>query len=170
MFYKIHNSCNGLIYLGVSHDNNYSMFDACICNPITKEYVVLPKLEERYTRNGRVMSGFDYIPLTNEYKVIRIYNEPEKPDVGLVEVYTLGSGNGWRNVGEFNHEIVLFARRHGTFVNGAIYWINANGVIVVFDLVDENFRMFSLPTFPVKMLCQIMFSPYSCKIGALGVT
>ncbi|XP_026460230.1 putative F-box protein At4g21240 [Papaver somniferum] len=139
MFYKIRNSCNCLICFGVSYGDNCSLFDACICNPITKEYVALPKLEEGFTRNGRVMSGFGYLSLSDEYKVIRIYNEPEKPNVGLVDVYTLGSGRGWRNVGEFNREIVLFASRHGTFVNGAIYWINANGVIVVFDLVDENF-------------------------------
>ncbi|XP_026420002.1 putative F-box protein At3g10430 [Papaver somniferum] len=87
-------SCNGLICLLW-----YS--SVCICNPITKEYVMLPEMEKSQcdTKYYSQVSGFGYVSSTTEYKFVRI----RKLDTGFVEghIYTLGSGNGWRNLGKF---------------------------------------------------------------------
>ncbi|XP_026398061.1 uncharacterized protein LOC113293734 [Papaver somniferum] len=81
--------------------------------------------------------GFGYLPSTSEYKVVQIYgfNSLE------VEVYTVGSGNGWRNVGKFDFTFHPYYDNVGVFANGALHWRNRgdSGKVVVFDLADAKF-------------------------------
>ncbi|XP_026419941.1 F-box/kelch-repeat protein At3g06240-like [Papaver somniferum] len=135
--YTFVGSCNGLICL-----HNIGVF--IIWNPITKEYAVLSGFTLKC-----VYYGFGYLASTNEYKVVRI-NDPESnsPDTLEMEVYTLGSGNGWRNVGKLNCR--TSSARIGVLANGALHWI-ARGKkrrIMSFDLVDEKILENSLPTLP----------------------
>ncbi|XP_026389200.1 uncharacterized protein LOC113284024 [Papaver somniferum] len=93
-------------------------------------------------------SGFGYVSSTNEYKVVRIIFETEtetefmfENDTEFMEVhaYTLGSGKGWRNLGNFN----LGTREYlgaGIFFNGVLYWLNNQSkMIFPFDLAEEKF-------------------------------
>ncbi|OVA18909.1 F-box domain [Macleaya cordata] len=141
-------SCNGLLCVGVeryrvSFDPDY------ICNPITREYVNLPKLTEKHG-DDRIVSGFGYHPKTNEYKVVRIYYDADQPSVGQVQVYTLGAGTGWRNKVEIKYRLRhSFVERRGILANGALYWLFEKGLEVVsFDLADEEFRL--LPSPPIS--------------------
>ncbi|KAI3921888.1 hypothetical protein MKX01_005577 [Papaver californicum] len=79
-----------------------------------------------------------------------ILNTYKKEREGHVEVYTLGSGCGWRGKGTIS--MTLCRDMAGTYANDAIYWI-AEKDVVAFDLVEEDFR--SLP-FPPGMVnpCQ----------------
>lgn len=85
-------SCNGLICL-ISRS-------VCICNPVTKEYVLLPKIErdgcgsDPYTCG--MTTSFGYASSTNEYKVVGIY--VANHNSLQIHIYTLGSGSGWRNL------------------------------------------------------------------------
>lgn len=112
--YVVLGSFNGLICIfGRENDDLYG--PACICNPITQEYVILPE----YPGSGCVEAwGFGYLPSTSEYKVVQIYgfNSLE------VEVYTVGSGNGWRNVGKFDFTFHPYYDNVGVFANGALHW------------------------------------------------
>ncbi|XP_026458509.1 F-box protein At3g07870-like [Papaver somniferum] len=85
------------------------------------------------------LTGFGYSPSTNKYKVVRIYN-------GIVEVFTLCSGIGWRNVGKMDYDVPVWNEYCGTFVDGAIHWMDKKGTIFAFDLADEEFH--ELPSLP----------------------
>ncbi|XP_026442220.1 F-box protein At3g07870-like [Papaver somniferum] len=156
-------SCNGLICLARQENER----PVCVYNPLTKEYVVLPEIRNRidpyvnpheyddWSFGFRYISatneynpheyddwsfGFGYISATNEYKVVGI-NE-SKSNFLEVYIYTIGSGNGWRDLGRnFNLEFSpSHYKKHGSFASGAIYWIG--GVvnkIVTFDLIEEKF-------------------------------
>ncbi|XP_026438587.1 F-box/kelch-repeat protein At3g06240-like [Papaver somniferum] len=89
-------------------------------------------------------SGFGYVSSTNEYKVVRVMfsNDTEFVEV---YIYTLGSGNGWRNVGKFNFGAYL---EEGIFVDGVLYWLDYESeTIAPFDLAEEKF--FEPLSFPV---------------------
>ncbi|OVA09219.1 F-box domain [Macleaya cordata] len=147
-FNAIVGSCNGLICFPISPNIKNSIIHdpVYICNPITREYVNLPKfvIKNEYA-NVRIVCGFGYVPSTNEYKVVRIFYGT--PDIGLVQVYTLGSGHGWRNKGEISYSF-----RHtwplspGMLANGALHWLLNNELkIVAFDLADEEFHLVPSP-------------------------
>ncbi|XP_026420580.1 putative F-box protein At1g53550 [Papaver somniferum] len=126
-------SCNGLICL---LDYDYPSF--CICNPITREYVLLQYFKRDAEEYDHWVGGFGYLSSTNEYKVVGIC----KLESGFVEVYiyTLGSGYGWRNVGNFNFELSQRRMDHGIFLNGALYWMDSKlKTILTFDLAKEKF-------------------------------
>ncbi|XP_026378860.1 putative F-box protein At3g52320 [Papaver somniferum] len=95
-------SCNGLICFAEPRRRNVRD-PIHICNPITRECVYLKGFNEniQYKSTWSIHSGFGYSPLTNEYKVVRIlcYDSRDHGAIGQIQVYTLGSGDGWRNKG-----------------------------------------------------------------------
>ncbi|XP_026384842.1 F-box protein At3g07870-like [Papaver somniferum] len=148
-------SCNGLVC--TFQLQNFMMDPICICNPLTREYVHLPQLVVkkenihldfiRITRkqvNMHEHVDLVYVRSTNEYKVVRIQYLGFKQ--GNVEVYTLGSGCGWRVTGTVSYRVraTLFGGV-GTYTNDAIYWVSSKNV-VAFDLDDEEFRLLTAPS------------------------
>ncbi|MCL7040154.1 hypothetical protein MKW94_017021 [Papaver nudicaule] len=140
-------SCNGLICLGRYHDTvNDPIY---ICNPVTGEYTYLPKLNVP-ARSGRgtthLARGFGYVRSTNEYKVVRIFFDGFLV-TGQVQVYTLGSGCGWRNKKNIRFPWGGYDMP-GIFANEVIYWLEPHSDIYAFepqsdiyafDLVTEEF-------------------------------
>ncbi|XP_026420360.1 F-box protein At3g07870-like [Papaver somniferum] len=148
-------SCNGLICLDSWHKDIYGA--TYIFNPVTREYVILPTSE-----GSNYWSGFGYIPSTNEYKVVRIYNSLGDSNVRLrsIQVYTLGSSTGWRNVGTMDRTMQFYRKDAGAFVNGALYWADEEGTILAFHLADEKFSKLpsppwftrsEIPPFPISL-------------------
>ncbi|XP_026410013.1 F-box protein At3g07870-like [Papaver somniferum] len=139
-YQNIIGSCNGLICLDGLKDECLIVYVCCICNPITRECVFLPKIENSDYDNHVFLVGFGYICSTNEYKVVRAYRLKEEPKFVQFVVYTLGSGKGWRSVGKkIGIGMKLFTRLRGVFANGSDYWNLGKGKIVAFDLVEEFF-------------------------------
>ncbi|XP_026429016.1 uncharacterized protein LOC113324976 [Papaver somniferum] len=98
-------SSNGLICLEAE--------SVCICNPITREYVILPKPKEK-----TYVAGFGYVSSTGEYKVLGILLEFNKQgrhesEFAQVYVYTLGSRKGWRNLGTFTSQFYVLSEWDG---------------------------------------------------------
>ncbi|XP_026451023.1 F-box protein At3g07870-like [Papaver somniferum] len=151
-------SDNGLIclslkteYNGVisAHRNKLANNESlCICNPITRELVTLPGTL-KIVDGVHVLAGFSYHPLTNEYKVVRICyaGNPESPSYkGHAEVYTIGSGCGWRSVGETDFKHKYIGEPTCVCVNGALHWLSDDSVdIMVFDLAEEKFHLLHAP-------------------------
>ncbi|XP_026439224.1 F-box protein At3g07870-like [Papaver somniferum] len=141
-------SCNGLICLaGEKHD-----IPVCISNPFTKEYANLPEIRIDGDDFIYQSIGFGYLTSTNEYNVIAVH--VFKTDMIEVHIYTLGSGNGWRNLGKFNSEFCpMCSLDHelGSFADGSIYWVNTNlATILIFDLIEEKFcEHLEPPPFPL---------------------
>lgn len=143
--YNVLGSFNGLVCLHGWKDSVY-----CICNPMTKDYVVLPKfnrdcVDQYVTWSG----GFGYLPLTNQYKVVELYKTRKKPHFMEVAVCTLGSGDGWRNVGMFDTKSGEKYGQHGVFVNGVLYWVDkTGGRVFTLDLTEKKFEYLAPPPLP----------------------
>ncbi|RZC66981.1 hypothetical protein C5167_010668 [Papaver somniferum] len=137
-----------------------------ICNPVTREYILLPICGEKCRRN---VFGFGYNDKTNEYKVVRIsYESDEHTEPGQVQVYTIGAGTGWRNKGEIAYSLQTNnSHSPGVHADGEIYWLHQKILpwkaevpgklmksnfdrIVAFNLADEVFRLLPmLPDYPL---------------------
>ncbi|KAI3893408.1 hypothetical protein MKX03_008996 [Papaver bracteatum] len=143
-------SCNGLICF--SETNHFGVHEpSCICNPVTSEYVNLPRLNVKCDDKVEAMvCGFGYHPSTNKYKIVEICYIQNQP-LGHVKVYTLGSGGGWRDLGETAYSLRpsqgISSNRSpfGTLANGALHWLNDEDKIVSFDLDTENLYLLPSP-------------------------
>ncbi|XP_026410233.1 putative F-box protein At3g23960 [Papaver somniferum] len=138
--YSILGSCNGLVCInGLPKHYTSASYVAYICNPITGESITLPELDRAtYYHNVFFMTcGFGYVAATNEYKVARLYTLWKDPKAAQIEVYTLGSGKGWRSVGKINNYLMDISMLNPFF--GFIYWTLREGRIMAFDLANEIF-------------------------------
>ncbi|XP_026405615.1 F-box/LRR-repeat protein At2g43260-like [Papaver somniferum] len=124
----------------------------------------------------RILAGFGYCPSTNNYKVVRINKR-------IAEVFTLGSGIGWRNAGNMDYDVPAWFQNRGVYVDGAIYWMDKQGTILSLDLADEEFHELStlpclpragfIPSFTISLqvlgdfLCAFYHSGESWKIWSL---
>ncbi|CAH1444703.1 unnamed protein product [Lactuca virosa] len=132
-------SLNGLICLW---QYNRKTSNTYICNPITREYMILPK--QKYHRKeiyADVTYGFGVSSVAREYKVIRILQKSLSP----AEVYTLGTGQ-WRSLG---HVPYWFTGRCGQFLNGHAHWTirdqDSSKKICALDFDKETFELFPSP-------------------------
>ncbi|XP_026459551.1 putative F-box protein At4g21240 [Papaver somniferum] len=140
-------SCNGLVCLVCNQD-------VCVFNPITREFVILPKVKTGCGDVYRYNFGFGYASSTNEYKVLVILVKKTKAEE--IYVYTLGSRREWRNLGNLDFEFEACNwSEPGVFANGAIYWMMGDKckMIVTFDLVAEKFcKHLSPPPLPPESI------------------
>ncbi|XP_026398199.1 F-box protein At3g07870-like [Papaver somniferum] len=146
---EIVGSCNGLVCITLSYNIKEELFykPLYVCNPMTRECVVLPKIivptesddepcysdDEVELWHGDFNDGFGYSPSTNEYKVVRIYYDE-------VYVYTLGDGKGWRHIGTKEYKSGA-----GEYVHRAYNWLDKDRNLVSFDLEDEKFGVLPSP-------------------------
>ncbi|KAI3828105.1 hypothetical protein L1987_02202 [Smallanthus sonchifolius] len=145
-------SVNGLICLwefGPKVDNTY------ISNPITREYIILPR--QKYYREGYaiIVYGFGVGLQTKEYKVVRTFQgdippnplQTSRPSLLEAEVYTLGTGQ-WRSLGHVPYWLKGF---DGPFLNGNAHWSvvdkDAPEKLCTFDIDKETFQLFPSPPY-----------------------
>lgn len=151
-------SIDGLVCLmeyGNESDNTY------ICNPVTREYMMLPRHSFLVDDNDSVVSGFGVGLVTGYYKVIRTFlmhfranpnPKISRPDLIEAEVYTLGTGK-WRRLGHVPYR--LDGRQapsiSGPYLNGHAHWIvrdeNCPEKICAFNFDNETFKLFPSPPF-----------------------
>ncbi|KAJ9552141.1 hypothetical protein OSB04_016186 [Centaurea solstitialis] len=149
-------SVNGLICLW---QYTYNLTSTYICNPVTRECMILPRQHFFWDSIAGFVYGFGVSSLTGEYKVVRAFqwktlpnaNKPSQPSLLEVEVYTLGTGQ-WRSRGPVPVPYLLypFPTLNGTFLNNHCHWIvcdmeNTNKKIAAFDLDKETFQLFPSP-------------------------
>ncbi|KDP44453.1 hypothetical protein JCGZ_16286 [Jatropha curcas] len=131
--YKIVNSCNGLLCLSLTSDNN----PVAICNPVTGEFINLPAAKMVEDDDGIkdfIDCGLGFSPVTNQFKVIRVFKQAWNPSSStlrvenyhdrLAEVHTLGT-ESWRDVGFAPNSIYKLA--FPTYLNGAFHWFCLDG-------------------------------------------
>ncbi|KAL7583670.1 hypothetical protein Lser_V15G45564 [Lactuca serriola] len=166
-------SVNGLLCLwqfGQRKDNTY------ICNPITREYMILPR--QQYYREGYaiIVYCFGVVSLTHEYKVIRIFQgdippinptSSSRPSLLEAEIYTLGTGK-WRSLGHVAYWLNGFS---GPFLNGYAHWIvvddDSPQKLCAFDFDKETFELFPSPPVEIVEESQIHFYSLGVLKGCL---
>ncbi|KAJ4841023.1 hypothetical protein Tsubulata_044439 [Turnera subulata] len=111
-------SWNGLLLCVAPRPN---LHPTMVCNPITKEQIVLPEIDVPAVPENQVGIGFD--PSINKYKVARMYplgkNEEDKHS--LCEIITLGE-NSWRKMG-LPFKVLPIKTGRAIFWEGALHWI-----------------------------------------------
>ncbi|KAJ1389595.1 F-box-like domain superfamily [Sesbania bispinosa] len=135
------NSCNGLLCLSDPRGRN----TVVVCNPITGEFINLPKPTNIEKTRGLTYAGFGFLPKTGEYKVIRTY---WVFDGMAAEIHTLGTST-WRNIA-MDPRIFIWKLGFPTCVNGAVHWIcsysdGGEMSILCFNLQRERFQPFPSP-------------------------
>ncbi|KAL5720810.1 hypothetical protein ACHQM5_013443 [Ranunculus cassubicifolius] len=156
--FKIVSRYRGLI-LYVSH-----LGHCVVCNPSTKERVILPDLRKDDLQMG-TQSEFHlgYDRRSKVYKVlhlkIMVPNAPYSYDYycARCDVVTLGGGGDggvWREIDQLPPYHIQ--SRHVAYVNGVIHWKNRGEcplrppdeqVLVAFDFADEKFSVIPLPEY-----------------------
>ncbi|KAJ9551541.1 hypothetical protein OSB04_015586 [Centaurea solstitialis] len=127
-------SVNGLICLwqnSPQHDNTY------ICNPVTREILILPTPQYHKHLSAIIAYGFGVSSLTGEYKVVRALNR-------------IRSRGQWRTLGGV--PFWLYGSEVGVVLNDRCHWIlseyeDAPERICTFDLNTETFELFPSPPF-----------------------
>ncbi|XP_022740748.1 F-box/kelch-repeat protein At3g06240-like [Durio zibethinus] len=148
--------CDGIICLSNYRD------DIVLCNPATKESMVLPKSCLLYlSLNPNLIPqtnglGFGYDLKNQQYKVVRIVSYWGEfgdglPQLSRVEVYTMGT-DSWREIKNVKIPAnVQYSPCFETYFNGAFHWhamdYNNNEVILSFNMGDEEFQRISMPDF-----------------------
>ncbi|KAG7598834.1 F-box associated domain type 3 [Arabidopsis suecica] len=104
-----------------------------ICNPITGQYTVLPKL--RTEREPISFFGFD--PIEKQFKVLLIHTVVNNETVH--HILTLGAGKmRWRNI---QCPLARYPAREGICINGVLYYLaNYKGKLCGISLKFENDR------------------------------
>jgi F-box interacting protein len=128
-----------------------------ICNPVTGEFIRLPKATNTPNRLRKlepVGFGFGFQPKTNEYMVIQIWEKfftrtyPRVLERMIFEIHTLGTPS-WRNV-EVDPQLSNSRLKYPTCLNGVIHWIRFEGrtnnkSILCFCLESEKLQSFPSP-------------------------
>ncbi|KAL8094530.1 hypothetical protein AgCh_036166 [Apium graveolens] len=169
-------SVNGLICLKKDGGGT------CICNPITREYIRLPR--QKYIRKSSnfLAYGFGFVKVSHEFKVVCFYEHDFSSTEGLdklwCEVYTLGTGM-WRSLGQVpflakvGNRDFLYDRAYnswngsedGVFMGSNLHWL-----VNVLDTNQERVCTFDLK----NEVYQLTAPPRACekedfrRLGVLG--
>ncbi|KAG8364107.1 hypothetical protein BUALT_Bualt19G0092300 [Buddleja alternifolia] len=162
------NACNGLIYCANKSSDRYSF----VCNPITREYIRVPDVdEERKLRDYICSLWLGFSPISKVYKVIGIYYTDDS--VFGAHIHVVGSSTSWRDVDYAPLADLIDWHYSYAFTNGIGYWLchydhllsGGGNFIVSFDFEREIFGKINAPP---------SFDDYSLRrrasmrIGVLG--
>ncbi|KAF2318739.1 hypothetical protein GH714_010414 [Hevea brasiliensis] len=139
---------------------------------INEEAQNLPQFwsHDEYNRNDKILVGFGYDSINNDYKVIKMiqynsmYLSSNKNDKIRVTVYSL-KGNSSTRIDDLNDYYIYLRGDSGVAVSGSLHWVvwsqekRPDDLILAFDLGNEKFRELPKP--------QIM-KGYSLRVAELG--
>lgn len=166
---RIVGSVNGMLCL---REYGKKVYDALyICNPITREYIALPRIEACIEFSDTSEYGFGVSKITGQYKVVRSVHRHSNPQAGPCSsiqnyeclVYTVGT-RSWRHVQpgppfghyDLSRSLFLNGNLHGSVQNCCG---SGDKFIYCFDLESESFKPF--PQFPPP--------PVPPVVGTLGI-
>ncbi|TXG72671.1 hypothetical protein EZV62_001250 [Acer yangbiense] len=145
---SVYNSFNGLFCISPKYGVCF------VYNPSTRESKKIPDSKPIHReRREEILSGFGYVESIDDYKLMKVVME------NTVHVFSLRN-NSWKIV-QVDFPFTLFAGSCtniiGICLNGAIHWMRnelEGPVIAAFDLVEDKFRLLSLPdSINYKTLC-----------------
>ncbi|XP_071688408.1 F-box/kelch-repeat protein At3g06240-like [Rutidosis leptorrhynchoides] len=134
-----------------------------IFNPTTKETMRLPHFPYDLAYKN-LMCGLGYDSLTDDYKVVTIYNHKNDNSTHL-RLYSLRT-NTWARLSDYPYTYYEWMQLSDVCVIGFLHWVAKRGsiiqAIVAFSLTDEKFSEVPLPND-----LDITFDD-NCKLYVLG--
>ncbi|KAH8503549.1 hypothetical protein Peur_067280 [Populus x canadensis] len=138
----VRTSCNGLLgcqsRLG---DNAYY-----ICNPVTKEWRVVPKPTLYHGPETAIALAFepDALKFGAQYELVCAVTLPDRAAL-LFEIYSSRT-NSWRVCTAMCLELdALPLNGDGFYIRGFVFWETQSGAVLGFDLKEEEYGILSLP-------------------------
>lgn len=148
---KIRASCNGLLCCSSIPDKGVYY----VCNPMTKEYRLLPKTRERpvtrfYPDGEATLVGLACNISTHTYNVVLAGHHRSfghRPDRTFMCMVFDSESNKWRKfVTLHDDHFTHMNRNQVVFINGALHWLTAScSSVLVLDLSSEVWRKIRLP-------------------------
>ncbi|XVF59604.1 hypothetical protein PTKIN_Ptkin07bG0289200 [Pterospermum kingtungense] len=137
---NIRSSCNGLLCCQSVGDNAYY-----ICNPVTKEWKMLPKSILYHGPEAAIVLVFEpqALDFNESYELVCAVTFPDDPFVKF-EIYSSRSSS-WRVSETMCFELGGMELHNGYYMKGAVYWESSSGVILAFDLRYEQYGILPLP-------------------------
>ncbi|XP_058225945.1 F-box/kelch-repeat protein At3g06240-like isoform X2 [Rhododendron vialii] len=176
------NSCNGFLCLSEPSRND----PVVVCNPITGEFINLPVLtsaDESFSRKFWDC-GLGFSPKTNQYKVIRMFDQQEQvnerirdPITGresfsprVAEIHTLGT-ESWKRIGCAPSSTYGYKLEFPSYLNGALHWLvmdyNSSEYITSFNFDKEIFQPIPPPPLERGMIGWEWETMKDIALGAL---
>ncbi|KAM5576785.1 F-box/kelch-repeat protein [Rosa sericea] len=140
-FVKLLGSCNGLVSVAFDEKLFY------IWNPSVRFFKQLPDPPGFSSIFSITFSGVGYVSATDDYKVL-------VASVWKTEVWMFSSrARVWKSIQVAGNSPALYATGHGILLNEALHWVEDefDHEILVFDLLQEEFRKMCLPNFQQRL-------------------
>ncbi|KAI5002447.1 hypothetical protein ZWY2020_027097 [Hordeum vulgare] len=139
-YFRVEASYDGLLVISSRNDQ------FGVCNPATREYVPL------WGFSGFTLMGMYPHAPTGEYRVIYQHLDAAAASQNGCYIVALGAGQPPRHVGNWAGRVKLMSQRALLF-RGCLHWYrqqlgNQMNIIVVFDTIDESFRLMRAPVVP----------------------
>lgn len=134
----IRTSSNGLLCCqGRGGHNPYY-----ICNPVTKQWKVLPKPNCSHGSDPALVLIFEpsLLNFVAEYKLLCAFPSVDFDSGYEFEIYSSTDGV-WKVFGEIYFGNKKLLPRSGVYVNGIVYWQAVHGGIIAFDLTMERTQL-----------------------------
>ncbi|KAJ4843059.1 hypothetical protein Tsubulata_026637 [Turnera subulata] len=148
---KVRASCNGLLCCSSIPDKGVYY----VCNPMTREYRLLPKSRERhvtrfYPDGEATLVGLACNISMHKFKVVLAgYHRSfgHRPDGTFICLVFDSDLNRWRKFVSFQEDHFTHMNRNQVvFVNGSLHWLTGScSCILALDLDSDIWRKISLP-------------------------
>ncbi|KAE8784791.1 hypothetical protein D1007_41541 [Hordeum vulgare] len=139
-YFRVEASCDGLLVISSRNEQ------LGVCNPATRQYVPL------WGFSGFTLMGMYPHAPTGEIRLIYQHLDPAAASQNGCYIFALGAGQPPRHVGYWAGRVKLMSQRALLF-RGCLHWYrqqlgNQMNIIVVFDTIDESFRLMRAPVVP----------------------
>ncbi|XP_044469300.1 F-box protein At5g49610-like isoform X2 [Mangifera indica] len=141
---RIRVTCNGLVCC----QSRYDEFVYYMCNPVTKDWVVLPEPKLCHTPETAIALAFNPTTLnfSANYEIVCAVPVALNGVSALFfEIYSKSS-NSWRVADTVCSELIASSlTRNGFYLKNVVYWKTSSGAVLAFDLKNEVYGILSLP-------------------------
>lgn len=155
---RVVGSCNGLVCITDQEYSSNPELPIILWNPSLRKFRLLPRSHfskisntmKPHERVSRIVHGFGYHPIIDDYRLVRILHWYDELDVLRIraEMYSLRT-DSWREVESFSHRIY---EATCVALNGVLHWIVFGTgssqdceFVLWFDLRYEYFGRLELP-------------------------
>ncbi|CAN0912738.1 F-box protein CPR1 [Linum grandiflorum] len=146
---KIVGSCNGLVCMNIFKNSYSNQSNMVVWNPATSKLCVAPPPSNIPSDDDRVVYGFGYDSVSNDYKSIKIMMRRSIPGLAEAEVLSWGKRRWTMLESECSSAIEEYGvvRSNPVTSKGRVNWIDARGslMLLTFKLGKEKFEWISPP-------------------------